>query len=57
MDFCLPAVFFSEGNLDAVVFLFYLLEKQDVLSGQSSLSVCFPPLPPVHRGTVYCLSK
>lgn len=37
--------FYSEGNFEAVVFVFYLLEKQNVLSPGSSSSPCFPPPP------------
>lgn len=46
--------FYSEGNFHGVGFLFYLLEKQDMMPRVSSSSSCFSPPSLVRCGTVYC---
>ncbi len=55
--FLFTSRFYCEGNLYWVVFLLYFLEQQDQFSLGFSSSVCFPPPPLVHHGSVYCLSK
>lgn len=57
MELLFTSSFYSEGNFHGVVFLFNLLEKQDMVHRCSSSSPCFPPPPLVRCGTVYCPSE